>query len=158
MPEDTTGITSYYREAFLTGLIRQFAFAYSDENRAKLTSLRTAERMEQYLKRENLLEKFAQFAEKRQLRRRNLMLQKSRRLFERNIYGNIIYNVGEMKDYLQFLGKDDPVVIKAQEILDKGLSFPVKVEETKKEGSKEARLYSSESLPLHQNTVRVYRC
>ena len=157
VPEDTTGITSYYREAFLTGLIRQFAFAYSDENRAKLTSLRTAERMEQYLKRENLLEKFAQFAEKRQLRRRNLMLQKSRRLFERNIYGNIIYNVGEMKDYLQFLGKDDPVVIKAQEILDKGLSFPVKVEETKKDGSKEARLYSSESFYLHQAIVRVYR-
>ena len=124
VPEDTTGMTSYYREAFLTGLIRQFAFASSDENRAKLTSLRTADRMEQYLKRENLLEKFAQFAEKRQLRRRNLMLQKSRRLFERNIYGNIIYNVGEMKDYLQFLGKDDPVVIKAQEILDKGLSYP----------------------------------
>ena len=157
VPEDTTGMTSYYREAFLTGLIRQFAFAYSDENRAKLTSLRTAERMEQYLRRENLLEKFAQFAEKRQLRRRNLMLQKSRRLFERNIYGNIIYNVGEMKDYLQFLSKDDPVVIKAQEILDKGLSFPVKVEETKKDGSKEARLYSSESFYLHQAIVRVYR-
>lgn len=158
VPEDTTGMTSYYREAFLTGLIRQFAFAYSDENRAKLTSLRTAERMEQYLRRENLLEKFAQFAEKRQLRRRNLMLQKSRRLFERNIYGNIIYNVGEMKDYLQFLSKDDPVVIKAQETLDKGLSFPEKVEETEKVGSKEARLFSSESFPLHQNTVRVFRC
>jgi carboxyl-terminal processing protease len=158
VPEDTTGMTSYYREAFLTGLIRQFAFAYSDENRAKLTSLRTAERMEQYLRRENLLEKFAQFAEKRQLRRRNLMLQKSRRLFERNIYGNIIYNVGEMKDYLQFLSKDDPVVIKAQEILDKGLSFPEKAEETEKVGSKEARLFSSESFPLHQNTVRVFRC
>lgn len=157
VPEDTTGMTSYYREAFLTGLIRQFAFAYSDENRAKLIALKTADRMEQYLKRENLLEKFAQFAEKRQLRRRNLMLQKSRRLFERNIYGNIIYNVGEMKDYLQFLGKDDPVVIKAQEILDKGLSFPVKEKETKKDGSKEARLYSSESFYLHQTIVRVYR-
>jgi carboxyl-terminal processing protease len=80
--------------------------------------------MEQYLRRDNLLEKFAQFGEKHQLRRRNLMLQKSRRLFERNIYGNIIYNVGEMKDYLMFLGKDDPVVIKAREILDKGQSFP----------------------------------
>ena len=128
VPEDTTGMTSYYREAFLTGLIRQFAFAYSDENRAKLTALKTADRMEQYLKRENLLEKFAQFAEKRQLRRRNLMLQKSRRLFERNIYGNIIYNVGEMKDYLQFLGQDDPVVLKAKEILDQGKSFPTNEE------------------------------
>ncbi|MBO6252131.1 MAG: peptidase S41, partial [Bacteroidaceae bacterium] len=122
--EDTTAVTSYYREAVFTGLIRQFAFAYSDENREKLSALRTAERMEQFLRRENLLEKFAQFAEKRQLRRRNLMLQKSRRLFERNIYGSIIYNVGEMKDYLMFLGKDDPVVIKAQEILDQGKSFP----------------------------------
>ncbi|MBO7138610.1 MAG: S41 family peptidase [Bacteroidaceae bacterium] len=130
IPEDTTDVTSYYREAVFTGLIRQFAFAYSDENRAKLTSLQTVDRMEKFLRRENLLEKFAQFGEKHQLRRRNLMLQKSRRLFERNIYGTIIYNVGEMKDYLMFLGKDDPTVLKAQEILDEGKSFPqVKSEE-----------------------------
>ena len=128
VPEDTTGVTSYYREAVFTGLIRQFAFAYSDENRAKLASLRTSERMEQFLRKENLLEKFAQFAEKRHLRRRNLMLQKSRRLFERNIYGTIIYNVGEMKDYLMFIGKDDPTVIKAREILEEGKSFPVNEE------------------------------
>ena len=124
VPEDTTALTSYYREAVLTGLIRQFAFAFADENRAKLTALKTSDRMEQYLRKENLLEKFAQYGEKHQLRRRNLMLQKSRRLFERNIYGSIIYNVGEMKDYLKFLGKDDPTVIKAKEILDEGKSIP----------------------------------
>ena len=124
VPEDTTAITTYYREAAFTGLLRQFAFAYSDANREKLASLRTADRLEQYLRGENLLEKFAQFGEKHQLRRRNLMLQKSRRLFERNIYGSIIYNILDMKDYLMFLGKDDPVVQKAQEVLDKGESFP----------------------------------
>lgn len=124
VPEDTTDITSYYREAILTGLVHQFAFTYADENRAKLTSLRTPDRMEQFLRRENLLEKFAQFGEKHKLRRRNLMLKKSRRLFERNIFGNIINNVGERADYLMFLSKEDAVVIKAQEILDKGLSFP----------------------------------
>jgi carboxyl-terminal processing protease len=124
VPEDTTAITSYYREAVLTGLVHQFAFTYADENRAKLTALRTPDRMEQFLRRENLLEKFAQFGEKHQLRRRNLMLKKSRRLFERSIYGNIINNVGERADYLMFLCKDDPVIVKAQEILDKGLSFP----------------------------------
>lgn len=131
VPEDTTAITSYYREAVFTGLIHQFAFAYADENRAKLTSLRTADKMEQYLRKENLLEKFAQFGEKHQLRRRNLMLQKSRRLFERSIYGSIINYIGDMKDYLMFIGKDDRVVIKAQEILEQGLSFP-KVQETDK--------------------------
>ena len=131
VPEDTTAITSYYREAVFTGLIHQFAFAYADENRAKLTSLRTADKMEQYLRKENLLEKFAQFGEKHQLRRRNLMLQKSRRLFERSIYGSIINYIGDMKDYLMFIGKDDRVVIKAQEVLEQGLSFP-KVQETDK--------------------------
>jgi len=124
VPEDTTAITSYYREAVFTGLIHQFAFAYADENRAKLTSLRTVDRIEQHLRKENLLEKFAQFGEKHQLRRRNLMLQKSRRLFERTIYGNIINYVGDIKDYLMFLGKDDPVVNRAQEVLRQGLSFP----------------------------------
>ena len=59
VPEDTTAITSYYREAVLTGLVHQFAFTYADENRAKLTALRTPDRMEQFLRRENLLEKFA---------------------------------------------------------------------------------------------------
>ena len=124
VPEDTTAITSYYREAVFTGLIHQFAFAYADENRAKLTSLRTVDRIEQHLRKENLLEKFAQFGEKHQLRRRNLMLQKSRRLFERAIYGNIINYVGDIKDYLMFIGKDDPVVNRAQEVLRQGLSFP----------------------------------
>ena len=124
VPEDTTAITSYYREAVFTGLIHQFAFAYADENRAKLTSLRTVDRIEQHLRKENLLEKFAQFGEKHQLRRRNLMLQKSRRLFERTIYGNIINYVGDIKDYLMFIGKDDPVVNRAHEVLKQGLSFP----------------------------------
>ncbi len=124
VPEDTSATSSYYREAVFTGLIRQFAFAYADENRAKLNSLQTVDRMVKFMKKENLVEKFAQFAEKHQLRRRNLMLQKSRSLFERNIYGSIIYNVGEMKDYLMFLGKDDPAVIQAQEILNEGKSFP----------------------------------
>ena len=29
-----------------------------------------------------------------------------------------------MKDYLMFISKDDPTVIKAQEILNEGKSFP----------------------------------
>lgn len=131
VPEDTTAMTSYYREAVMTGLIRQFAFAYADQNRAKLNALRTVDRMEKFLRGENLLEKFAQFGEQHQLRRRNLMLQKSRKLFERNIFGTIIFNVGEMKDYLQFFGEEDPAVIKAHEILEQGLSFPQKPEPTK---------------------------
>lgn len=124
VPEDTSAVTSYYRDAVYTGLVHQFAFAYADENRAKLTALMSSGRIEQYLRNAGLLEQFARFGEKHGLRRRNLMLQKSRRLFERSIFGSIINYVGEMKDYLMFSGKDDPVVIKAHEVLEKGESFP----------------------------------
>ena len=124
VPEDTTDMTTYYKEAVLTGLIRQFAFTYADDNRDKLSSLRTANRMAGYLRTQNLLEKFAQFGEQHQLRRRNLMLKRSRRLFERNIFGSIIYNVGEMKDYLQFINEDDTAVLKAMDILEQEKSIP----------------------------------
>ena len=57
------------------------------------------------------------------------MLQKSRALFERNIYGNIIYNAREMQDYIEFLNEDDPAVLKALELLREGKSVP-QLEET----------------------------
>lgn len=124
IPEDTTGVTSYYREALFTGLIRQFAFAYTDDNRSKLTEYSNAIQMEKYLRSQGLLEKFARFAEQHSLRRRNLMLYKSRALFERAIYGNIIYNALDMSEYIKFLNEKDPTVLKATEILLKGESVP----------------------------------
>ena len=124
IPEDTTSVTSYYREALFTGLLRQFAFAYTDQNREKLNSFKTASQLEAFLRRQNLLEKFAQFGDQHSLKRRNLMLNKSRNLFERNIYGNIIYNCKTMEEYLEFINQDDPCVMKAVQILSDGLSVP----------------------------------
>ena len=124
IPEDTTALTSYYKEAAYTGLIRQFAFAYTDKNRARLNALSSVEAIEKFLRKENLLESFAQFGEEHGLKRRNLMLQKSKTLFERNIYGLIIYNAKEMQDYLQFLNEGDPTVQRAIQVLKAGLSYP----------------------------------
>ncbi len=124
IPEDTTGYTSYYKQALYTGMIRQFAFAYTDSNRKKLSEFTTTRQMENFLRKQNLLDKFAQFGEKRSLRRRNLMLWQSRHLFERNIYGSIIYNTMSMQHYLQFLNEDDPTVLRAIQILEEGNSIP----------------------------------
>jgi len=124
IPDDTTSVTSYYKEALFTGLIRQFAFQYTDENRTKLNTFKTSETMEKYLRSQNLLEKFAQFGERHSLRRRNLLMQKSRTLFERSILGGIIYNAMTMQEYMEFLNEQDPVVLKAVEVLREGKSFP----------------------------------
>ena len=124
VPQDTTGMTSYFRMAANRGLIIRYTFDYTDQNRITLQKYDTPEKMEAYLKGQNLLNKFAAWAEKKGLKRRNNLMMKSRRLFEMSLYGNIIYNMLGMEAYVEYLNESDKTVLKAVEILEKGESFP----------------------------------
>lgn len=124
VPQDTTGMTSYFRMAANRGLIIRYTFDYTDQNRSTLQKYDTPEKMEAYLKEQNLLNKFAAWAEKKGLKRRNNLMMKSRRLFEMSLYGNIIYNMLGMEAYVEYLNESDKTVLKAVEILEKGESFP----------------------------------
>lgn len=123
-PQDTTGMTSYFRMAANRGLIIRYTFEYTDQNRSTLQKYDTTEKMEEYLKKQNLLNNFAAWAEKKGLKRRNNLMAKSRKLFEMSLYGNIIYNMLGMEAYVEFLNETDKTVLKAVEILEKGESFP----------------------------------
>jgi carboxyl-terminal processing protease len=137
IPEDTVHLTSYYKEAVMTGLLRQFAFNFTDEHRKQLDKCHTMEDVVKYLNKQNLLDKFARFGEKNKLRRRNLMLNRSRKLFERNLYANIIYNAKGTLEYVQYLNQDDPVVLKALDVIGKSEAFPkAPVEEKSKRHEK----------------------
>lgn len=124
VPQDTTGMTSYFRMAANRGLIIRYTFEYTDQNRSTLQKYDTTEKMEEYLKKQNLLNNFAAWAEKKGLKRRNNLMAKSRKLFEKSLYGNIIYNMLGMEAYVEFLNETDKTVLKAVEILEKGESFP----------------------------------
>ncbi|MBQ8442172.1 MAG: S41 family peptidase [Bacteroides sp.] len=124
VPQDTTGVTSYFNMAVNRGLTIQFAFQYTDQNRQKLQKYDNADDLLKYLKKQNILEKFASFAEKKGLKRRNLLMYKSKALFDRNLYGNIIYNMLNMEEYLKFLNQSDKTVLKALEVLEAEESFP----------------------------------
>ena len=126
IPEDTTGITSYYKEAAMHGLILQFAFEWTDENREKLKNFSTTNDLLAYLKRQDLLEKFAAYAEKNGLQRRNLMLQKSHLLFEKYIYSRIIYNMLDEGSWMEYLNSDDPVIRKTLDVFKNNAAFPKK--------------------------------
>jgi len=124
VPQDTTGVTSYFTMAVNRGLTRQFCFQYTDRNRQKLQKFDNSETLLQYLKRQNILEQFARFAESKGLKRRNILMYKSKDLFEKNLYGNIIYNMLDMENYLMYLNQSDPTVLKAIEIMENGKTFP----------------------------------
>ncbi|MGM9718098.1 MAG: S41 family peptidase [Prevotella sp.] len=124
VPEDTLGITSYYKEAAISGLILQFAFEYTDENRAKLTELGNYNAITKHLTKQNIVDKFATYADKNGLKRRNLMIKKSHKLLERYIVSRIVYNILDENAWTQYLNQDDPTVSKAMDIFRKNAAFP----------------------------------
>ena len=133
VPHDTLGMTSYFRMAANRGLIIRYAFDYTDQNRNKLQEYTNCDDMGDYLKTQNLLVKFSKWAETKGLKRRNNMLITSRDLFETSLYGNIIYNMLGIEEYIKYLNKTDKTVIKAVEVLEKGESVPQAPEVTEEE-------------------------
>jgi len=126
VPEDTTGITSYYKEAAMSGLIIQYAFEYTDDHRDQLKNFSTMNSLLAHLKKQNLLEKFAAYAEKNGLQRRNLMLQRSRTLFERYIYSRIIYNMMDEEAWMEYLNSNDPAIMETMKVFKNKAAFPQK--------------------------------
>ncbi len=116
VPEDTLGMTSYYKEAAMTGLILQFAYTYTDENRAKLSEYKDYKQLAAYLKKQNTVELFAAYAEKNGLKRRNLLIQKSHKLLERFVNSRIIYNMMSEQAWTEYLNSDDPVITATQKL------------------------------------------
>ncbi|MBQ2208479.1 MAG: S41 family peptidase [Prevotella sp.] len=122
--EDTTNVTSYYKQASMSGLIIQFAFEYTDNNRQKLKELNTVDALESYLKKQNTVEIFANYADKQGLKRRNLMIQKSYKLLERYINSRIIYNMMSEEAWIKFLNGDDPAISETLRIFRENEAFP----------------------------------
>ena len=122
--EDTTNVTSYYKQASISGQIIMFAYSYTDENRQKLSQLSTVDEMAVYLKRQNIVDKFATYADNNGLKRRNLMIQRSYKLLERYIISRIIYNMMKEEAWIQYLNHDDPAIMETLHVMREGNAFP----------------------------------
>ena len=123
--EDTLGVTSYYKEASVSGLILQFAYDYTDNNRQQMSPYKDVEALEKYLKRQNIVEQFAKYGEQNGLKRRNLMIQKSHKLLERYLYSRIIYNMLDEAAWTIYLNQDDPAITTALQLFRDGKAFPM---------------------------------
>lgn len=124
VPQDTIGVTSYLTTVLARGLTIQYTFEYTDKNRQKLNEFETEEKLLGYLKRQGLVDQFVRFAEKKGVKRRNILIQKSHKLLEKNIYGNIIYNMLGLEAFLKYFNQSDETVKKGIEILEKGEALP----------------------------------
>lgn len=110
VPEDTTHVTSYYKEAAMSGLILQYAFNYTDQHRPILSKFTEMMPLANYLDRQNLVNDFANYAARYGLRRRNLMIMRSHTLLQNYIDSRIIYNILDEQAWLEYLNLSDETV------------------------------------------------
>lgn len=151
VPEDTLGVTSYYKEASMSGMILQFAFNYTDENRGKMKDFKSASGLEHYLKRQNMVEKFVTWADKNGLKRRNLMVQKSYKLLERYINSRIIYNMLDEEAWTEYLNQDDPAIQETLKLFRNNEAFPKA--ETKSQNRKVANAFDYRSIHVKATLI-----
>lgn len=122
--QDTTGVTSYYKEAVVSGLLMQFCFDYCDIHEDELRKYGDEDSLVKYLKGQNVVEKFAQYGDKHGLPRRNLMIQKSHQLMEEVILSRLVYNLLDEESYVQYQNRNDPVIKEALRIFKNKSAFP----------------------------------
>lgn len=125
----------------MSGLILQYAFTYTDDNRPKLNNFKEMMELADYLQGQNLVEQFANYANKRGLQRRNLLIRKSHKLLERYINSRIVYNMLDEQAWNEYINMDDPVIRKTLEVFNNHAAFPKKpVAPIKKKQNAKARI------------------
>lgn len=122
---DTTDVTSYFNQVISRRLVSQYCLKYSDIHRKELSEYTTGEEMLKYLQTQPLLDEFVAFAEQKGLKRRYNHIMKSRKLIERSLYSNIIYDILGMAEYMKYVNTFDVTVQKAIEVLENGDAFPI---------------------------------
>ncbi|MBQ8657486.1 MAG: S41 family peptidase [Prevotella sp.] len=154
VPEDTLGMTSYYKEAAMTGLILQFAYEYTDNNRTKLSAFKDLKSLSAYLDKQNTVELFASYADSHGLKRRNLLIQKSHKLLERYINSRIIYNMMSEQTWTEYLNSDDPVITETLKLFKEGKAFP-RNDEQQETGQKKVARAVFDYRQTHINVTTV---
>lgn len=137
IPADTADITSYYMEAASSRRLAEFAFNYADSHRDELRKYKTWEELAAYLKKQNLVDKFATYAERDGLKRRNLLIRKSQKLLEDNLLSSIIDYLLDAKSASLYLLKHDTCITKALELIRNKQTQPQPPEKKEKELAKQ---------------------
>lgn len=126
VPRDTTGFTSYFKEAYFAGLFYSFAYEFVEEHRAELQKLSSAAEVSTFMKKKKMVDRFAAYAARNGLKRRNLMIKRSYDILFRYIGATVVNDVLEESDAAEFTNWGDAAFQKAVALLQAGGAFPAK--------------------------------
>ncbi|MCC8152873.1 MAG: S41 family peptidase [Tannerellaceae bacterium] len=124
IPRDTVGYSSYFANVINSGVLYRYAVEYSDHNYAKLSSFASADELYDYLKKQNTLNDFTNFAAQHGIKKRMSLIEISGSLIERQIHSHIVRNIFDENGFYKVFQETDPVILKGVEIIKEGKSFP----------------------------------
>ncbi|MEN6588288.1 MAG: S41 family peptidase [Proteiniphilum sp.] len=121
---DTTGINSYYNAVVNSRLDEMYAMVYSDMYRDRLSNFDTWQNLYKYLLQQPLLLNLVSFADNNGIRRRPYYIQESAELLENAMYAYIVRNFFGEEAFWAVYYKDDPLIKKGIELIEKGKASP----------------------------------
>lgn len=124
IPIDTSHISSYYAELFDRNLISHFAYITAN-NLRKAYASKSPKVLEDELLKRDLPTQLADFAERKGVKRRNLMLRASYSKLQESMVGHVLVDIYGMNAAVAFLNRNDKAIARAKELFAKGQSRPM---------------------------------
>lgn len=138
VPNDTTGITSYYRAVANLGLLQQYVYTYVDINRDQLKNVKTVKQLMGMMPSDDALTyDFVCYARDNGVPMRWYYINLSRSLIARQLRALVIRDVLGSEEFYRYYNRTDNTVNAALKALNDGKGkFPITLTSTKKKKGK----------------------
>ncbi len=138
VPNDTTGITTYYRAVANLGLLQQYVYTYVDINRDQLKNVKTVKQLMGMMPSDNALTyDFVCYARDNGVPMRWYYINLSRSLIARQLRALVIRDVLGSEEFYRYYNRTDNTVNAALKALNDGKGkFPITLTSTKKKKGK----------------------
>lgn len=138
VPNDTTGITTYYRAVANLGLLQQYVYTYVDINRDQLKNVKTVKLLMGMMPSDDALTyDFVCYARDNGVPMRWYYINLSRSLIARQLRALVIRDVLGSEEFYRYYNRTDNTVNAALKALNDGKGkFPITLTSTKKKKGK----------------------
>lgn len=115
--EDTSYFSDYYKEVLYKGLVYEYAFDYSDDNRSLLGKYHEHEELVSYLHKDGIFDKFKAFASGKGISPKAGELERSKAAIDELLCAYICRNILGDKGFYPVFNQNDPTLQKAVEVI-----------------------------------------
>lgn len=117
VPRDTAGVNSYYIRVANKGLLREYAYVFTENNRARLNGFKTWQEMAKFLANQSLVDNFVEYAYSKGIRRQPYLIEEARKLLTNQLEAFIVRNFFGDDGFYPLFQRDDKTILEGWKLL-----------------------------------------